>query len=152
MCWKSKRDSRSVQIEKELKMKATVGVQMSFFSYPVATSQDTFARNWQLWKSVWWKCLPINVSQSTFCKQLTAEYGGTNPHLKSSDNEVISSLKANTLEGMTRLLSETSKRATTEGADVRYPVTRIKYAVAPRSNKRLRNDYNGLSRSTRLDF
>ena len=51
------------------------------------------------------------VHKSTFCKQLTTEYGGTNPHFQSENEEVVTSLKENVLEGIKRLLTESVSQA-----------------------------------------
>eukprot|EP01127_Copromyxa_protea_P004448 TRINITY_DN1430_c0_g1_i1.p1 TRINITY_DN1430_c0_g1~~TRINITY_DN1430_c0_g1_i1.p1 ORF type:complete len:363 (-),score=79.96 TRINITY_DN1430_c0_g1_i1:137-1225(-) len=104
MCFKSKSsDPANERIEKELKVKA---------------------------KTVQRKMLLLgtgNSGKSTFSKQLTAAYGGSNPHLQASNAEVVNSLRQNVLEGMKKLVIECEKRAASAALD--WPSASLKAGV-----------------------
>lgn len=56
----------------------------------------------------------VNTVQSTFCKQLTAKYGGSNPHFQNSNEEVIASLQDNTLSCVHKLLAAVADKSAKE--------------------------------------
>lgn len=47
----------------------------------------------------------------TFCKQLTSEYGGSNPHFQMTPVEVVNSLKDNAVTGLLKLIDATQNRS-----------------------------------------
>lgn len=69
-----------------------------------------------------------NSGKSTFCKQLTSKFGGTNPHFQATNEEIILSLKENTLTGINKLVTETVNKAARDNKE--WPPAALKDHVA----------------------
>jgi len=68
-----------------------------------------------------------NSGKSTFCKQLTKSFGGSNPHCQSTNEEVVMSLRDNTLTGIQKLLRDCTARAAKDSKD--WPPEKLKDAL-----------------------
>lgn len=117
MCFSvAEEKKRSQLIEKELKAKKKMVCQRVHLFLHQAREESVIAGYWKQWQGK--RRIRRSHLQSTFCKQLTSEFGGSNPHFQSSNDEVVSSLKENVLDGMKRLLEETAAQANADQTKV----------------------------------